>query len=155
MDAHAPLPFALVVLDTSDFPDTDVARRFVSSARFACLLSLAEYGLYRYRNGEDEGPRTELARHAAAQLLLDLTALQRAAGSAVARCLEPRPFVSDGADAVAWARAVLAELAMKLSDDEATAYLLGLFERFKAPPRALRASPPAASSPRAIRQRSH
>lgn len=150
MAPYAPLALALVVLETGEFPDTDAARRFVLSARFASFLSLAEYGLSQYRDGGEEGPQTELVRHAAVQLLLDLKALQRAAESAVARGLEPRPFVPDEADAVVWTRAVLAELAMKLGDEDATSYLLGLFERIRTRAGVLRGAPPAISSPPAI-----
>jgi hypothetical protein len=149
----APLPVALVVLDAHDFPDTDAARHFVLSPRFARFLGLAEHGLYLYRSDGDGGPAADLVRHAAVHLLLDLKFLQRMAGSAMTRRLEPRPLVSESADAVVWTRAVLAELATKLADDEAAGYLLGLFERVRTPAGPLRAAPPAASSPRATRSR--
>ncbi len=153
MEMRAPLPVALVVLDASDFPDTDAARRFVLSPRFTGFLRLAEHGLYLYRGETDGGPDTELVRHAAVHLLLDLKLLQRVAESALTRRLEPRPLVSEGAEAVTWTRAVLAELATSLGDEEATGCLFGLFERVRTPSRPLRVAPRAASSAPATRSR--
>jgi len=133
MEDHAPLSLALVVFDASDFPDTDSAQRFVESEPFGYLSDLAEYGLYKYRDGEVRGPLTELVRDAAAHLLLDLEAIRRAAGSPVPRRLEPASFPRETGDAMVWPRAVLAELAVNRFDGAATRYLLGLFDRVRAP----------------------
>jgi CheY-like chemotaxis protein len=133
MDEFPPLRLALSVVDISSIPDTDAALRFVLSLHFASLSAIAEYGLHTYREREDHDPPTTLVRHAAADLLRDLEAIQRAACSPLPRRLEPAACGRDRFDAVVNTRAVLADLALRRLEGEATTYLLGVFDRVPAP----------------------
>jgi len=133
MDAFPPLRLALSVVDVSSLSDTDAALRFVLSLHFASLSALAEFGLHTYQEREDHDPPTKLVRRAAVDLLRDLEAIQRAACSPLPRRLEPAACSRDRFDAVVNTRAVLADLAVRRLDGEATPYLLGLFDRVQAP----------------------
>lgn len=133
MNGLAPFHLALSVVDASSLPDTDAALRFVLGKQFASLAELAEYCLHTYQEREAHDPPGKLVRQAAADLLVDLEEIRRAARSPLLRRIEPSTSEIEPSHAVVNTRAVLADLAMRHLNEEATTYLLGLFDRVRAP----------------------